>query len=484
MFDNPKSRRELIRALKAGGLNEAVIGRATAEIAHFGDITIEDLSWAFGHGDASAVRFAREVIIRSKEAGKLDKLKALLAEEQRPRAKAELSKLIQRCGGGGDGEESIAQIAQMINNRDAAVRKRGLERFLDHADWHGHRTMVTTLLDDPDPAIAEPMARAVAEKAPRAYIGRIRHLAEHAEDGLRDLCLQALIRTGDAVHADILIRRMPLEQPELRKAMYAALQPMMRADPTTITELLIVNLGDERERVRRGAMTLMAKLPDQADVFRRMLAYCAGVSGMVRERIFGELSNQADHYAGLALKLMEDEADPAVRLQVLELAKFLKSNTLAPLFLRELEHSDWLVRYAAMQVLGEMRSAQALPLLIKLLENPESSAAAIEALDKYRDIRLAKPFLARLPAANESEQLALLSAIENLGDGRLLPHLGKFLDSAAPKGKAKLTCAETIMRMCRTIGTAIPEGVRRIHDQLAEKTVEDLPDLGLKLADG
>ena len=42
--------------------------------------------------------------------------------------------------------------------------------------------------------------------------------------------------------------------------------------------------------------------------------------------------------------------------------------------------------------------------------------------------------------------------------------------------------AKTIIAMCEATGTKVPEQVTKIYDSLSEKTLNDLPDLGLKMS--
>jgi HEAT repeat protein len=250
-----------------------------------------------------------------------------------------------------------------------------------------------------------------------------------------------------------------------------------------MTKKVVVAITADDAAVRQAALKLFFKLPEPPKAFRRLLMYLTSVASGLRDLAFAELAKHGDPFAELLMNLFKKERDPVLRLQALNLAKALKHPKLAPVFLHELKNPDWLVRYTAMQVLAEMKSPQALPALIEALREPETAQAAIQALDKYRDLRLAKPFFQKLPHAPESEQVELLAAIQNLGDARLLAHLGKFLDSSAPKGKAKLRAAVTIIAICGQSNTAVPERVQQIYDSLRTRTVEDLPDLGLQLAD-
>ncbi|MDJ0835115.1 MAG: HEAT repeat domain-containing protein [Acidobacteriota bacterium] len=477
MFESPKSRREFLAALQAGRISAQVLQKAMGETAAFADAKVTDLAWSFGNPNEEYKKFAFAVLGVITEEDKADRLFNLYQRERRPEAEKDLARALAACGS----QAVLSQLSKMVNNKDVNTRRKALTMFLGQEGWFKHRNMVMTLMEDPKAEISETILRQVVKTAPKAYAGQLRHLSGHAKPEIRALCLQALIGMNRIDNADIFIRRMPREEGELRKALYGAVVAFIKADTKAMTEKIVGALGEAAPEVRQGAMSLLVKMPDQPGTFKQMLTFCGSVSAMMRDQVFSEMAKQADGFADLAINLFKTEKDPALRLQVLHLAKFLKHPKLAPIFLHEMKNPDWMVRYTAMQVLGEMKAAQALSPLVEQMSNPESAMGAIEALDKYRDMRLAKPFLARLPKAPESEQLALLKALENLGDARLLQPMHQFLDSPAPKGKAKKVAAETLIRMCEATNTAVPPRIKEIHDQLAEKTIEDLPDLGLKL---
>ena len=480
MFESPKSRREFLAALQAGRISDGVLQKAMAEVPAFADATVAELAWSFGNPKEETKQFALAVLAVLTQEDKAAQLFSLYQRERRPEAEQDLAKALAACGG----EAILGELSKMVNNKDVNTRRKALTMFLGQKDWFKHRTMVMTLMEDPKFEVSEVILQAVTKTAPASYVGQLRKLSTHAKPEIRALCLQALIGLNNSENAALFIRRMPQEAGDLRKALYGAIVAFIKADTPTMTEKMVNALGETVPEVRQGAMSLLVKMPDQAGTFKQMLAFCSSVSAMLRDQVFEEMGKQADGFAELAINLFKTEKDPALRLQVLNLAKFLKHAKLAPIFLHEMKNPDWMVRYTAMMVLGDMKSPQALAPLVEQMNTPESAMGAIEALDKYRDMRLAKPFLARLPNAPESEQVALLKAVEHLGDARLLGHMGQFLDSNAPKGKAKKAAAETIMRMCKASNTAVPPRIQEIHEQLAEKTIDDLPDLGLKLSGG
>ncbi len=478
MFESSKSRREFLMALRAGRISAQVLEKAMAETAAFADATIAELNWSFGHDKADYKKFAQQVLAVSTEENKVTRLMELFSKERRPAAEADLSAAISACGSG----DVLAELTKMVNNKNLDVRKKALVLILGQPKWHQHRNLVMTLLADPKPEISEATLLQVIKKAPKAYVGQLRRLAEHSKPEIRALSLNSLVSMADMTNAELFLQRMARESGELRKTLYSAIVNFIKTDPPGMTATIAATLADTAAEVRSAGMGLVLKMPDQAATLKAILNYCSSVSSMMRDGVFAEIAKQPDAFVDSVLAIFKSERDPALRLQAMNLAKLLQHQKLAPIFLHEMKNADWLVRYTAMQVLGDMKSAQALPLLMEQLNNPEASVAAIQALAKYKDMRLAKPFLQKMSTGNEAEQLELLKALEGLGDNRLLPHLAKILDSPAAKGKARKASAETIIRMCATAGTQVPARVLEINDSLQEKTVDDLPDLGLKLS--
>lgn len=503
MFEAEKSRHQFIKALEAGRIRGAVLQKATAETHYFTDIVVSELTWVFGSANADYKRFIFGVLQVMRQTDKLDQLKQLQAQAKSPAAREELNKAVALLSGGSKpaapspaaaskpaqaappaaDEDDATRISRLVNSKDVNSRKQGLKLFTEQPGWQKNRGMVAALLSDPNPELAEAMLRVVIKTAPRGFISQIRAAAHAEKLEVRALALQALVALKQADNVDILLARMPLETGDLQKAVYSALVAMIKADTADMTQRIVTALGNADGRVRQGAMSLLLKMPDQAATFQKILAFCGSINAEMRDQVFAELAKSADAFADLTLNFFRGQPDSALRTQALYLARYLKSQKLAPIFMHELKNPDWLVRHTAMMALGEMKAPQALNALVEQLNNPDASMAAVEALDKYRDLRLAKPLLAKLQSGNASEQGAVLRALENLADARLVAPLTSFVESNAPKGDVKKKTAEAIINLCQATQTAVPAKVQQIHADLAEKTVNDLPDLGLKLAE-
>ncbi len=484
MFETEKSRREFIQAMKAGKVGLPLVQKAISLANAFSDCTPEEIGWMaqhpqpvvqqFGAAISQLIGGAPAVAAPSGGGGLLDQL----LREKSPQRIEQLAQAIAER----KDPELGAQLSQMVNDRNPEIRQKAMALLVHLEDWPRQRVMVQALLDDPRVEINEPMLRHVVRAAPRAYVRELRRGAAHANEELRTLCLKTLVAMNQLKNADVVLQRLAREKGELQKSLYGALLTWIKQDPTTMTEVVVAALASAETEVRGAALNLLLKLPDPRASFKRLLEFSASLSAIARDELFTEMARSAEAWIELVLNIFKTEQETSLRFQAMSLAKALNHPRLAPIFLHEMKNPDWMVRYAAMQVLGEMKAEQALNPLVEALNSEESALAAIQALDKYRDVRLAKPLFGRIVAGSETEQIEILKALANMNDARLLPNIAKFLDSSAPKGGAKKFAAETIIKMCEASQTAVPPRVTQIYDSLREKSIDDLPDLGLRLS--
>lgn len=478
MFESEKSRKDFLIALKAGKISPTLLQKAIAHAKVFAACPQEEVAWTLNHSQPLIQQFGQAIMAANKGP---DSGNALVDQFLKERVPAKIEQLAQSLAANPPSDLN-RQLSMMANDKNIETRQKAVTLLVKLPDWPRQKALVNVFLEDPKPAVSDTMLKHVVRTAPRIYMKVLRKNATHENEEMRTLCLKTLVTMNNIKHADILVERLAQETGELQKSLYGALASFIKNEPEGMTEVIAHALGSPVDSVRSAALNLLLKLPDQKAAFSRLLMFGESVSAMLRDQLYSEMARSADAWVDHVLAVFKTEKNPALRLQAMNLAKLLKHQRLAPVFLHEMKNGDWMTRYSAMQVLGEMKSQQALPLLVEALNNEESIMAAVQALDKYRDVRVAKPLLGKLSSAGESAQIEILKVLRNMGDPRLLPPMAKFLDSSAPKGKAKKAAADTVIGLCEDTKTAVPEKVRQIYESLREKTVDDLPDLGLRLS--
>ena len=85
-------------------------------------------------------------------------------------------------------------------------------------------------------------------------------------------------------------------------------------------------------------------------------------------------------------------------------------------------------RYYAAHLLGDLRDARALALLVPLLNDPQTQAVVPWALGQIGDKRAVPPLIAALEQDDPSQRVLVIYALEELGAREAIPHLRTLLN--------------------------------------------------------
>lgn len=479
MFEEAKARREFLASLRSGKVTAQAYQQALNEAAFFKDCRLDDVAWTFQQQNPQIQKLGSILWSASRHAESIDRVMASYQQETEASKEKHWLNLLALAWP----EAVLNRLAQWVNQGSVHQRRKALRLFLKLKVWPAQRALVTAFLEDPDPWISENTVKAVAQAAPRAFLRIIRKLAFHSKEDVRKACLSALMGINTPEEAHVVLLRMPHESKALQQPMAQAVIQAIKQHPEAMTQVLLKTLVHGDQAVRHAAMDLFSKLPHRSQAFQHLLRYAESLTADVANDLFAETRRYADHFAKLVAEAYQNQPDTSTRMLLLRFAAALKHPSLAGLFLTEARSDDWMVRYLAIKTLGEMKVEKALPMLVEALKDDMAAGVAIQALAEFKDPRTIQPMLQALPAAGETQQVALVQTLGQFEEPKLLSPLARFLDSPAPKGKAKRITAETVLKLCETTHTPIPERIREIHAQCREATLDDLPDLGLKLAD-
>jgi HEAT repeat protein len=135
-------------------------------------------------------------------------------------------------------------------------------------------------------------------------------------------------------------------------------------------------------------------------------------------------------------------------------------NRMAPL----LSSPHWYARRNAAQLLAEIRSADAVPLLQPLLRgnDPRVTQAAIQALSSIDDPAAARCLHTALRAAAGEARQAIVSALVAERDPRVVPLLARILDESDAIGQDHGVVLETLGAVAALGGDAALPAVDRV----------------------
>jgi len=290
-------------------------------------------------------------------------------------------------------EESVAPLAELLNNPDSPTRAaaRALAALHDrYAELYGEGSYIADLSRGAiNPAGAQNLLEALGKPAP----GELRPLAlvvgwlegaavERALTrllGQRDArgeVLEALVRHGSGV-TDLLIEQLESEDLEIRKAAAVALG---RIGDARATPALAELLEDDAEMVIAAADAL-AKIGDPR-AFESLLAHVGDSNAAVRQAVVGALNSLGSPEMPARARPLLSDADPNVRESAVKIAGYFGYAECADLLLERCLDEDERVRRAAVEHLPYLEDERATPALVRALrhETPKVRAAAAAAM--------------------------------------------------------------------------------------------------------
>jgi HEAT repeat protein len=101
-------------------------------------------------------------------------------------------------------------------------------------------------------------------------------------------------------------------------------------------------------------------------------------------------------------------------------------------------------RYYAVHLLGQLKSARAVEMLLPLLEDPDVNYHAAWALGEVGDVRAVGPLIAVLRDPDALVRISAIQSLEKLGATEALPAIRALLtDNALPRAGDQVSVAET-----------------------------------------
>lgn len=375
----------------------------------------------------------------------------------------------------------LGQVVQLLNTQDVKKRKQAWSMLMGVDGWDKQKQLVLCFLDDPDQSIVDEVIKTLCEKSGESYGFYLRQYADHKNDEIRTLLLKTLISLKDPDNISVFLARISQEESALQKELAGALADFINEDLESASEAVIRVFASAHKESRKAAMSFFLKLPSKELAFKKFLSFSESIAPMIQEELFQEVTTHKDAFVEMLKEFFEKGKDPALLMQAIELAKVLKFEGIEDQLLKALSSEDWLLQQAAIKELSSMKSEKAVDVLLDLASHPELGPAAMQALDKYGDLKYAKSFFQKLPAASDAVQVELLQVLENMGDERFLPHFVKFFCSNAVKEKAKKVCYKAIVAICKRSGVEVPKEAEDEKAKMDQELLDELPDLGLKL---
>ena len=276
---------------------------------------------------------------------------------------------------------------------------------------------------------AAPVRRKAFAIAEAIASPRVASIALHALDDddeeLRFRAVQLLAKHPDEAHVGPLLQHCRNDSHRVQDAAIAALSPLLARAQARNDEVLPL-LSDANPKVRQLASRIVAT-QDPTRIADAFLRTFRTTYGPAKDRAVEALRELGPQFIRAFLE-RDKSTDPVESALAVSIAVTVRTPEAVPHCIRFLSSDDWWLRDRAALALAEIRDESALPHLLKMLQNPESSLSAAAALGIWGSPKALPGLLEAYKQADAHKDLRLeiLDAFSRIDDARIAPLLQKI----------------------------------------------------------
>jgi twitching motility protein PilT len=323
------------------------------------------------------------------------------------------------------GGNFFERLQGFLGNPDPVVVHAALDYLRKNPNERALPWIAKTMSSD----AAAPVRRkafAIAEATPSPRVTSIALQAlDDDDEELRFRAVQLLSKHPDEAHVGPLLQHCRNDSQRVQDAAIAVLSPLLARSQASNDEVLPL-LSDANPKVRQLASRIVATQDPHriADAFLRTFRETYGPA---RDRAVDALRELGPQFIRAFLE-RDHGSDPAEAALAVSIAVTIRTPEAVPHCIRFLTSDDWWLRDRAALALAEIRDESALPHLLQMLQNPESSLSAAAALGAWGSPRALPGLLDAYKQADAQKDLRLeiLDAFSRIEDPRIAPLLQKI----------------------------------------------------------
>ena len=323
------------------------------------------------------------------------------------------------------GGSFFERLQGFLGNPDPVVVHAALDYLRKNPNERALPWIAKTMSSD----AAAPVRRkafAIAEATPSPRVASIALQAlDDDDEELRFRAVQLLSKHPDESHVGPLLQHCRNDSHRVQDAAIAVLSPLLARSQARNDEVLPL-LSDANPKVRQLASRIVATQdPDRiAEAFLRTFRTTYGPA---KDRAVDALRELGPQFIRAFLE-RDHGSDPAESALAVSIAVTIRTPEAVPHCIRFLTSDDWWLRDRAALALAEIRDESALPHLLQMLQNPESSLSAAAALGAWGSPRALPGLLDAYKQADAQKDLRLeiLDAFSRIEDPRIGPLLQKI----------------------------------------------------------
>lgn len=296
--------------------------------------------------------------------------------------------------------------------------------------------------------------------------------ATHDDDeAIRSEAILALCERPTPDLAETLLARLPHEKKELQRAIGEALAQLARTCAEKMEEPLFTVLAGEDPDARSTAAQIVAQLPDQVAVLRRLLEFNRGLAQWLRERTLDALVAIANQLTEPLARLMFDP-NPDVRMAAMLLAARWNHPSIVPHVSKIwLEDKDWWSCSIAADILARFPTPQTFATLMQRASDPELLFSVVHALRAFKTADATAVLLRHL---GDPDRSVRCMALESLRERASEPVARAVF--AAAESDSELQVRQVAAEVLHTLGPVARDLLAKIERKnAAPETIDPGP---------
>src|SRR5262245_25749082 len=384
------------------------------------DLTPEDFAWLAVEADVALRQAGLAFLQRHPYEAVSEALFPYLASKTEAVPRHAMQALEQLAGG-----NSLERLQGFLGHPDPVVVHAALD-YLKRNPTERALPWIARVLNPGNAPALRKKAFSIVESTSSPRVGAIALTALNDDDEeLRFRSVQVLMKYPDESHIAPLLKHCRNDSSRVQDAAIAALSPLLAKSQASHDEVLPL-LSDANPKVRQLASRIIATQdPNRiADAFLRTFRTTYGPA---KDRAVEALRELGPEFIRAFLE-RDKSGDPVESALAVSIAVTIRAPEAVPHCIRFLSSDDWWLRDRAALALAEIRDETALPHLLKMLQNPESSLSAAAALGIWGSPKALPGLLEAYKQADGHKDLRLeiLDAFARIEDPRTGPLLQKI----------------------------------------------------------
>lgn len=237
---------------------------------------------------------------------------------------------------------------------------------------------------------------ASVEQADPKSIAMWQRMATDLDDVIRDKALQFLAARAPQSSIDLFVQELPRASYNTKQALVDALTKAAASEGLKLVDRLLPLIAAGDASTRNAVVKILLGVGDATAVIKRYLIFAKTLAGFVRDRSLDLLRTFGDQLIEPVIELLHD-SDADIRSSAISVASAFEDPRVVPATIELLKDPDWWLRISAADTLGKLKDPRAVEPLIAALPDADVKWAAIEALGRIGDAR-ALPALGRMLA--------------------------------------------------------------------------------------